>query len=189
MELLKAIYERRSTRDFTDAEVRRDVVLDLIRAAIQAPSALNEQPWAFAVIHGRERLAKYSKRAKEHLLRTEDPSYGLDPRIDEFDNDAINLFHNADTLIVICATPGRFFPNEDCFLAAQNLMLAAHGVGLGSCPVGSVRSWLMLPEIKAELGIPEHYVPTVAIVVGYPAHPPLAVAKKAPEITSWHWDK
>ena len=56
MELLKAIYQRRATRHFSDAAVKGNVVLDLIRAAAQAPSALNLQPWAFAVFHGRERL-------------------------------------------------------------------------------------------------------------------------------------
>jgi nitroreductase len=189
MELLKAIYQRRAVRDFSDAEISSGVVLDLVRAAAQAPSAMNLQPWAFAVFHGRERLVRYSRRAKTHLLATTRPSFGLDPRIDQYADAAANLFHGADTLVLICAKPGKFSPVEDCFLAAQNLMLAAHGHGLGSCPVGFARSWFNLPEVKAELGLPPQCVPVLPIVIGHPALPPAPVSKNEAEIVSWHWDE
>ena len=189
MDVLKAIYQRRATRHFTDAEVTKSVVRDLLGAASQAPSALNLQPWAFAVLHGRQRLLEYSDRAKAHLLRTTDPSFGLDPRIDQYASETVNIFHGADTLIVVCAKPGRFAPEEDCFLAAQNLMLAAHGMGLGSCPVGFARPWFNLPQTKAELGLPANYTPVLPVVAGYPSQPPPAVAKHDPEIACWHWDE
>ncbi|SDR75708.1 nitroreductase family protein [Opitutus sp. GAS368] len=62
MELRKAIYQRRAVREFSDAEASGAVVPDLLRVAAQAPSAMNRQPWTFAVFHGRARLA-----AKERL--------------------------------------------------------------------------------------------------------------------------
>lgn len=188
MDVLKAIHQRRSTRAFSDAEVRPAVVMDLIRAAAQAPSALNQQPWAFGVLHGRQRLREYSERAKLHLLHVTDPAFGLDPRIDQYVSSTVNIFHEADTLILICAKPARHSPTEDCFLAAQNLMLAAYGMGLGTCPVGFARPWFNLPEIKAELGIPAGFTPVLPIVAGYPAGPVPAVAKKDAEIACWHWD-
>jgi nitroreductase len=188
MELLKAIYQRRAVRDFADTTVSRALVHEVILAAVQAPSALNLQPWAFAVFHGRERLAGYSRRAKQHLLATTDASFGLDPRIDQYANVAANLFHGADTLVLICAKPGRFSPAEDCFLAAQNLMLAAHALGLGSCPVGFARPWFNRAEVKAELGIPPHHEAVLPIVLGHPAHPPPAATRQEPEISCWHWD-
>lgn len=189
MDVLEAIYHRRATRSFSDAEVRPAVVMDLIRAAAQAPSALNLQPWTFCVIHGRARLRAYSERAKIHLLQVTDPSFGLDPRIDQYATSTVNIFHEADTLIVICAKPGRFFPVEDCFLAAQNLMLAAHGLGLGTCPVGFARPWFNLTEVKAELGLPVSCTPVLPIVVGYPAGPVPTVSKNDAEIVCWHWDE
>ena len=189
MELLQTIYQRRATRHFSDAEVRSNVVLDLIRAAAQAPSALNLQPWAFAIFHGRERLAGYSDRAKMHLLKTSDPSFGLDSRIDQYNDSKVNIFHDADTLIVICAKPTRFTPSEDCFWAGENLMLAAHDLGLGSCPVGFARPWFNQASIKAELGIPPHYIPVLPIVVGHRSTPPPSVPKNDAEIACWHWDK
>jgi nitroreductase len=189
MELLKAIQQRRAVRDYTDAEVSPGIVRDVIRAATFAPSAMNLQPWAFAVFHGRERLVRYSRRAKAHLLATTDPSFGLDPRIDQYANVGANLFHGADTLVLICARPGRFVPVEDCFLAAQNFMLAAHGFGLGTCPVGFARSWFNRPEVKAELSIPPHFEAVLPIVLGHPAHPAAEVPRDEPEIVGWHWDE
>lgn len=189
MELLKAIHQRRSVRSFSDAAVTPEMVRELLRAAAQAPSARNLQPWTFAVLHGRSRLAAYSERAKAHLMATTEPSFGLDPRIDQYADPAVNIFHGADTLIVICATPGRFNPVEDCFLAAQNLLLAAHGLGLGSCVVGFARPWFNLPEVKAELGLPAHSIPVLPIVVGHPASPPAPISRNEPEIACWHWDE
>ncbi|MBL9217041.1 MAG: nitroreductase [Opitutaceae bacterium] len=188
MELLKAIYQRRAVREFSDATVTPALVHDLLHAAAQAPSALNLQPWSFAVLHGRARLADYSRRAKRHLLATSAPTFGLDPRIDHYANPDANLFHGADTLVVICAKPGPFASVEDCFLAAQNLMLAAHGFGLGTCPVGFARAWFNRPEVKAELGIPPHHEPVLPITLGHPAQPPPAVPRHEPETVCWHWD-
>ena len=188
MELLDAIRHRRAVRDYTDAEISPAVVRDIIRAATFAPSAMNTQPWAFAVFHGRERLARYSRRAKTHLLATTDPSFGLDPRIDQYANPGANLFHGADTLVVICARPGRFASVEDCFLAAQNFMLAAHGYGLGTCPVGFARTWFNRPEVKAELGIPSNYEAVLPIAIGHPMQPPADVPRDEPEMDCWHWD-
>lgn len=188
MEVLKAIYQRRAVREFSDATMTGNAVLDLLRAAEQAPSAMNLQPWAFAVFHGRERLIRYSRRVKTHLLATTDASFGMDPRIDQYTNVSANLFHGADTLVLICAKPGRFVPVEECFLAAQNLMLAAHDRGLGTCPVGFARSWFNRPEVKAELGIPSQYEAVLPIVIGHPAHPAPDVPKNDAEIASWQWD-
>lgn len=191
MELLKAIHERRTVRDFSDAALTPALVEELIRAANCAPSALNQQPWSFAVFHGRGRLRRYSARAKLHLLATTDPSFGLDPRIDQYARDELNLFHEADTLVLVCAKPARFTPAEDCFLAVQNLLLAAHGLGLGACPVGFARPWFALPEVKAELGVPPHHTPVMPVVVGHPARGPSRPAppKAAPEFVSWRWDE
>lgn len=189
MDLFKAIYQRRAVRHYSDAEVTRGLVLELLRAAAQAPSSLNQQPWSFAVLHGRGRLAACSERAKAHLLATCEASLSLDPFVDEYASSTADLFHGADTLIVVYARPGRFHPVEECFLAAQNLMLAAHGLGLGSCPVGFARPWFDLPEVKAELGVPPHYAAVLPVVVGHPAQPPAAVPRHEPETACWHWDE
>jgi nitroreductase len=185
MDVLEAIYHRRAVRDFTEAEVHPDLVADLLRAAVQAPSAENRQPWAFAVIRGRERLQPYSERAKSYLLAILPQSLSLHQRTDDLAGESYQLFHGAGTLIVIYARPMPHHPAEDCCLAAQNLMLAAHAAGLGTCPVGFVRPWLNLPEIKRELMVPPHYEAVMPIVAGWPAGTPPAPSREEPDVIRW----
>lgn len=185
MDVLDAIFHRRAVRDYLSKPVPKDAVMELIRAAIQAPSAANLQPWAFVVVRGRRRLDAMSDRAKDYLLATLPQTLELHARCDTLSNPSSNVFHHAGTLIVVCARPPRFnySPTEDCCLAAQNLMLAALAMGLGSCPVGFVRPWLNLPEIKEELRMPYHCTAVLPIVVGWPANPePCAVRRIEAEI-------
>jgi nitroreductase len=183
MTALQAIYERRSVRDYTNATVPQPKITELLHAAVQAPSALNQQPWAFAIFQGKERLKSFSDRAKPAFAKSlSSASSELRRMLTDPD---FNMFYNANTLIVICARPGGINPAEDCCLAAQNLMLAAHAMGLATCTIGLARPWLNLPEVKAELGIPATLTPVFPVIVGYPsAHPP-AVPRNAPEIVVW----
>jgi nitroreductase len=96
-----------------------------------------------------------------------------------------NVFFDAGTLIVICCRQVGRFAIADCWLAAENLMLAAAGTGLGTCCIGSTVDVLNAPNIKQELGIP-HDVDVVApIVVGFPAEELPAAERKPPVILSW----
>ncbi len=191
MDVLHAIFHRRAVRDFLPKPVPKDTVMELIRAAIQAPSAANLQPWAFIVVRGRKRLDGLSERAKAHLMATLPQTLELHQRSDALSDPRSNVFHHAGTLIVICARPARFnyIPSEDCCLAAQNLMLAAHAMGLGTCPVGFVRPWLNLPEIKEELRMPYHCTAVLPIVVGWPAHPEAAAAHRTEAEIVWLRDE
>lgn len=185
MDLMQAIYHRRAVRHYTDVPVHPAIIRDLLRAATQAPSALNQQPWAFAVLCGRERLTGYSDRAKAYLLPLLPHLISLHQRADLLDSDEYNVFHHAGTLVVIYAKPAPHHPADDCYLAAQNLMLAAHGLGLGTCPIGFARPWLNLPEIKAELGVPSSYSCIMPLVVGWPAEIPAAPPREEAEIVCW----
>jgi nitroreductase len=73
----------------------------------------------------------------------------------------------------------------DCWLAAENLMLAAFAMGLGTCCIGLALPMLNLPDIKAELGIPTEVTAVAAIVVGIPRGEAVPVARKDPEILAW----
>jgi nitroreductase len=184
MELIDAIYKRRAVRSYTDGLVDRETIHTLLRAAAQAPSAINTQPWAFAVIQDRSLLKHYSDRAKSHFLH--DIAAAIPAELwDVVTDPSFNMFYNAGTLILICAKSGDQAAAEDCCLAAQNLMLAACDLGLGTCPIGFARSWLNLPEVKAELGIPAGYAPITPFILGYPAESPPAVARLEPEILFW----
>jgi nitroreductase len=185
MDTLQAIYSRRSVRHYTEVPVPQQMVMDVIRAAAQAPSALNAQPWAFAVVRGAERLNQYSIRAKQYMLLTLPDAFTLHRRADTLVTEDYHAFHSAGTVIIIYARPTRYNPTEDCCLAAQNLMLAAHAMGLGTCPIGFVRPWFNLPEIKAELDIPDDLEAAMPIVVGWPAKTEPPVFKTEPQIVKW----
>jgi nitroreductase len=187
--LADAIFHRRSVRSFSDREVDAASVRHLLEAAIQAPSALNQQPWAFAVLHGRKRLQMISDRAKEYLVKNYPTSFEVHSRSELYEKPDYNLFHGANTLIVIYATHGRLNPNEDCCLAAENLLLAAYGMGLGTCPIGFARPWLDLPETKRELGVPEGCSAVFPLVVGYPSGVTPPMPRDEPKIVSWQWDR
>ena len=185
MELMDAIHHRRAVRNYTDQPVSNSLVMELLQAAVWAPSAVNQQPWAFAVIRGRKRLDGYSDRAKDYLLASLPQSLALHQRSDQLTSAAYNVFHHAGTLIVIYAKPSQHDPVGDCCMAAQNLMLAAHGMGLGTCPIGFARPWLNLSETKSELGIPMNNTVVMPIVVGWPSSKTATVPRTEPEIVIW----
>lgn len=186
--LMDAIYHRRAVRAYTSQEVTEATVHQLLQAAVQAPSAMNQQPWGFGVIHGRKRLLEYSERAKRYLVTTYPSTFELHSRSELYENPSYDLFHGANTLIVVYATSGRLHPTEDCCLAAENLMLAAYAAGLGTCPIGFARPWFELPETKRELGVPDHFHAVFPMVVGYPAGLSLNSGREEPNVVCWQWD-
>lgn len=184
MELLEAIYKRRAVRSYSEQHVDRATIQNLLNAAVQAPSAINNQPWAFAVVQDRALLKSCSERALAYFMKTMDAT--MPPGLQTIVADpSFNMFYDAGTLIIVCATSDEQNDAEDCCLAAQNLMLAACEQGLGTCPIGFARPWLNLPEVKAELGIPAGYSPIMPIIVGYPTAVPPPVSRKAPEVLFW----
>jgi nitroreductase len=182
MEALDAIYHRRAVREYTGEMPDEQLIQSLIKAAVQAPSAMNLQPWAFAVVRGRERLRKIADRAKAHLLKAMATASPLAAYRDMLTDDAFDIFYGAPVLIIVCATaPGA---SEDCALAAQNLMLAAHASGLATCWIGFARPWLNEAEAKKELGLPATYAPVAPIIVGYAKGAAVPHPRRDPEIIS-----
>jgi nitroreductase len=186
MDLTTAIYQRRAVRDYTDAHVDNSTIDELLNAAVQAPSSLNQQPWAFGVFQGKERLKVYSDRAKAHYLAKILPPFGNHERGDTLTEPSFNIFYNANTLIVIYAFADRLNAAEDCCLAAQTLMLAAHGMGLGTCPIGIARPWLNIAEVKNELEIPTDLTAAFSLTLGQPAGQPKLTTRKAPDVVFWN---
>lgn len=181
MHVREAIRQRRAVRAFTEEPVAEGVVRELLDAAIQAPSAINLQPWAFVVVQDQYLLKKISDRAKLLLLHTE-----LPPELrDMVASPGFNIFYDAGTLVLICAKPVELHPEWDCCFAAENLMLAAREMGLGTCVVGFAWPALAQAEIRNELDIPDEYTVVTPIIVGHPKEFPPAPPRRAPEILSW----
>ena len=102
MQIMDAIYKRRAVRSFKEAPLNRDILMKLLTAAVQAPSAMNQQPWAFVIIEDKDLLKEYSNRAKRFLLGSlEFPLHEYPESLVDRD---FNIFYDAGTLVVICAT-------------------------------------------------------------------------------------
>ncbi len=99
-----------------------------------------------------------------------------------------NVFHGATTLIIICAKPLGPFVVADCWLAAENLMLAACALGLGSCCIGASLPTLNAAKTKAELGIPGDVEVIAPIVVGVARGSTVDTTRKAPEVLKWFYE-
>lgn len=185
MDLFEAIRGRRAVRSYTDRRVEPALVQELLDAAVQAPSAINLQPWAFVVIQDADLLRRISTRAKQLTLAQLQPGTPLAEHRDVLEDPAFNVFYDGGTVIVVIATPGPWPSNEDCCLAAQNLMLAAHGLGLGTCPIGFAREAMNEPATKAELGIPADHSVVMPVLVGYPRERPAPPPRRAAVVLAW----
>lgn len=179
IEVLNALYSRHAIRRYTERAPEKSELLTLIDAAIQAPSSMNRQEWAFAVVQGASRLERYSEEAKAHYRAQ--PGGALAHALSLLDREE-NIFHGAPALVIICSTSPTQQAAEDCCLAAQNFMLAAFAQGWGTCPIGFARPWLTLAETKAELGIPAELTPVFAVVVGEPAETPASHGRRPPVV-------
>ena len=182
MELTVAIEERRAVRQFEPAPVSNEDLRKLINAAIWAPSAINRQPWRFAVITDPLVLQAVEAKAKSWLLEKA-PDGPLEPQLRALLKDPkYHLLHHAPALIVIGAPRQEKWAAEDCAMAAQNLMLRAAEFGLGTCWIGLVQDWLNTPEGLATLKFPSGVKIVAPIIVGEPSGQIGRGTRKAPNI-------
>ncbi len=187
---LAAIHERRSVRSYTSDPVEHDVIEHLLDAAVWAPSAMNGQPWAFVVVQDPVVLMRLETEAA--TLYFDEPLVpelaALDPAELQQLRDLVlapgfNILHGAPALIVIYATSAAGVP--DCYLAAENLLLAATALGLGSCPIGLARPLFDQPETKAEFGVPPGCVCALPVVLGVAAAGSTPPPRTAPNVLAW----
>lgn len=182
MDLHKAIYERRAVRDYADSAVNREVIDGLIDAAVQAPSAINQQPWIFTVVRDQHKLDELSSQAKGYMLAHHaDMIHGS--HLQMLNDPHYQIFYHAPVLILLSAAAAGPWCIEDCALAAQNLMLAAFGEGLGSCWIGFAQAYLGTPAGKALLRLPPTCVPVAPIIVGVPRGQAPPIPRKQPDVT------
>ena len=190
---LDVIYERRAVRAYKAEDVSEERLRALLEAAVHAPTAMHHEPWQFVIVQNRALLKRISDRAKEiataqaahhgNLLKR--PGSAGDGMPSPMADPGFNIFYDAGTLVVICAAPTNDFVVADCWLAAENLMLAARADGLGTCCIGFAVAALNTPEVKAELGIPSAVHAYAPIIVGVPQGDTTLVPRKPPVILKW----
>jgi len=185
MSVLEAIYKRRAVRSYLAQPPDPETVRALLKAAVQAPTAVHEEPWAFVILENRDTLKRLSERAKDFLnemaraihLPGRDMSFHFTP--------PDNIFYDAPALIVIYGKPMGRFVEADCWLAAENLILAACAMGLGTCVIGLAVPALNTPEWKKELGVAAEMTAIAPIIVGIPKDTTPPVPRQEPQILSW----
>jgi len=189
--IVDIFHQRRSVRAYADKPVSEAVLRELLDAAVHAPTAMHLEPWGFAIVQDKAVLQRYSERAKS-ILRAPGGAvgWGSAGRVHRdhpamLDDPAFNIFYDAGTLIVICRRHGGPFADADCWLAAENLMLAAAAKGLGSCCIGFALSVLNTAAVKRELGIPAEGAAVAPVIVGYARGAIPAVPRKPAEILAW----
>lgn len=180
MDLEDALAGRRSIRSYRPDPVAEQVLEHLIQSAVLAPNAVNQQPWTFTVVRDRRRLDALSEESKRHMLGSLPAGIHAENFRARLQDPAFHIFYHAPVLIIISGAEAGPWVVEDCALAAENLMLAAHGAGLGSCWIGFAQGYLGTPAGKARVGMPPDWVPVAPIVIGHPdGSPPPAPRRPA----------
>lgn len=185
MEAMEAILTRRSVRKFKPEPVKKEQLEELIMAAKHAPSAMNTQPWAFGILHGVDRLRELSDRAKKFSLGSLVEQPVLARYKETFEDPDFQMFYDAPVLFVIYAKEDNPLAAIDCTLAAENVMLAAREMQLGTCWIGLSQLLLNSPQMKKELGVPGGYLAIAPIIVGHPDETPAGPPREEPEILFW----
>lgn len=170
---IETIMTRTSIRSYTDRTVSADTVEMLLRAGMAAPTAVNAQPWHFVVINERAKL--------DELAGT---------------NRHGDMLRQAPLAIVVCGNmekamqgPGQAFWIQDCSAATENILLAAHALGLGAVWTGCYPMEERVAAVSEVLGLPETIVPLCVIVMGYPNENPQPKDKWKPENVSYNMFK
>ena len=153
MELKKAILERRSIRAFSEKPVDKDLLKEIVIAGIYSPTAGNIQPWAFLSITEPERINK---------IHTISPGLLSQPTA------LICVCSDQEKALKRAGKGGKTLALMDCAMAAQNIMLRAYDLGLGSCVIRSFNPDALREIVEA----PEHIQPELIVTIGYPAETP-----------------
>ena len=168
METLKAILTRRSIRHYSEKTVDKEIVEKILTFGMYAPSATNKQPWHFIILNDRKTL---------NLIADFHPN--------------AKMLKEAQYAILVCgdelkAHDKKYWP-VDCGAATQNMLLAAHDLGLGACWLGVYPREERIERIKEIIPMPNHVFPFSLISIGYAANIP-AIPDRV-DNTKIHWNK
>ena len=173
-DMFETILHRRSIRRFEPKQIEEAALQQILQTGLYAPSAGGRQGVIFAVCQDKEvneRLGKI-KRANSHprmatatsFVSREQPSIADDPKL-------ANAFYDAPTVITLFALKNFLFSVDDCAVAAENMMLAADALGIGSCYIG--QGWTAFDdpygqEILRQWNIPTDHYAVMQLLLGYP---------------------
>ncbi len=150
MDVLEAIFTRRSIRRYSDKAVNNGIVDKIIHAGMYAPSAVNKQPWHFIVFEKVE--------TRKAIMEVHKSS---------------GMLAGAKKAVLVCVDEDLQHDEEygllDCSAATQNMLLAAHAQGLGACWIGIYPRKTRIDGLRKIFNLPDHIIPLSVISLGYPA--------------------
>lgn len=163
--VVKTIMERRSIRKYKPQPVEREKMQTIVECGVNAPNAMNRQPWEVRVVDNPDFINGVTE-----LYKKEQPKVAEDPNFK-------NMFRNAPTVVFIGRDVQSGSAEFDCGLLSENMMLAAQSMGIGSCCLGSPAAFMRSPaaaEYLKQLGFSEGYELLYCIAFGYPDEAPAA---------------
>jgi nitroreductase len=166
----EVIMTRTSIRSFTNRAVSADTVEMLLRAGMAAPTAVNKQPWHFVVVDDRATLDSLGGNGRQSQMWKESTL-------------AIAVCGDMDKAL---ECPAQAFWVQDCSAATENILLAAHALGLGAVWTGCYPMEERMANVSQVLNLPETVIPLCVIVMGYPNEQPEPKDKWKPENISYN---
>jgi len=198
-ELIQLIKERRSIRSFRKEPLKKTDIDTIIQAGKYAPSAKDVQPWRFIVITNASKINYLSGIVKSEIstilkrrfiyqifakdLRNQkalQTLYVLSKSVKDV------IFYDAPALIFIVSKKG-LFNDESCSCCAENMMLAAHSLGIGSCWIGYASFLERNKKVLLEIGIPSDMHIVSALIFGYPKKEKkqMPIRKPMADVINW----
>ena len=181
-EAIKNILTRHSVREFTGEEVKKEDLLTILKAAMSAPSAVNQQPWSFVVVTKRETLdALCEKLPYAKMLSKAGAAIVVCGLPDK------SKFLNLALKAVIKSSLKDFWV-QDCSAATENILLSAHALGYGAVWTAVFPSETLVKNVQKIIGVPEHVIPLNVIPIGVPIKKDQPPKDKFKE-NNIHWEK
>lgn len=180
-EVISAIKARRSVRSYRGEQIAQETLEGILEAGMYAPTACNEQPWHFTVIQSAEALRRVDEFTNKAMAISDVPWHREMSARPSF-----SVTYGAPTLIVVSGRKDATAPRVDCAAAAENMMIAAASLGVGSVWLGLMRfAFADAAELSA-LALPPGYEPYYGIAFGYPASGSRAAApKRNRDVVTW----
>ena len=172
--VIETIMTRRSVRKYQPQAVNRDTMQTIVECGINAPNAINRQAWEVRIVDNPEVIQKLTDLyLKDNPKEAENPNFK-------------NMFRNAPTVAFIANDTTFAYSPVDCGLMAENMILSAWSMGIGSCCLGGPARFMKSnPEANKyllEMGFSENYDLLLCIGFGYPAETPKAKPRDAAKV-------
>lgn len=155
-----------SVRSYTDELIENELLERIVKAGMAAPTAMNKQPWKFVIVTDKELIKKLSKQP---------------------------MFSTGAAAIVVCGDMNKTMAGtskeywiQDTSAATENILLAAHGFGLGAVWTGVYPTIERVKNVQSVLNMPENIIPLCVIVLGHPSQEPTIKDKWLPENLIWN---